>query len=438
MKDISRRDFIKYCGLGALGLIVKPNLFCAKTQDFVRNGDVVQCFDELATTGNTINESVVQIMMDASIKTLTEINDVGEAWKSIFPGITENSIIGIKVNVINEYLSTHPVFVNCIINGLTRMSFGSLEFIRNNVIIYDRTDWELNDAGFTIYTGNDPDTTRCFGTNHAGIGYDYGTPLNVDGVTSYPTRILSEMCDYLISAAVLKDHNGAQVTLTMKNHYGTINNPGSLHSTGYTCNPDIAALNQQIRDVITPNDIQKIFIVDGLFGRVNWGPGGSPNCNPKKLLMSLDTVACDMQGQNLINEERILLGYGTIAAPHIPTAASAPYNLGTTDVNLIEVTNPSQISELKTSSPLSRSMQVTPNPFRKRTTIVFSMPKASPVHIDMINSSGRIEEKIFTGNLSQGQHRISYEMKRKLTSGSYFIRMYNNGDNVIRKVTLLN
>ena len=438
MKDISRRDFIKYCGLGALGLIVKPNLFCAKTPDFVRNGEVVQCFDESATTGSTINESVVEIMMDASIKALTGINDVGEAWKSIFPGITENSIIGIKDNVINEYSPAHPEFVTCIINGLTRMSFGSVNFIRNNVIIYDRTDWELTDAGYTIYTGNDPDTARCFGTNHAGIGYDYGTPFNVDGVTSYPTRILSEMCDYLISAAVLKDHNGAQVTLTMKNHYGTINNPGSLHSTGYTCNPDIAALNQQIRDVITPNDIQKIFIVDGLFGRVNWGPGGSPNCNPKKLLMSLDTVACDMQGQNLINEERILLGYGTVSAPHIPTAAGAPYNLGTTDVNLIEITNPSQISELKTSSPLSRSIQVTPNPFRKRTTIVFSMPKASPVHIDLINSSGRIEEKIFTGNLSQGQHRISYEMKRKLTSGSYFIRMYNNGDNVIRKVTLLN
>lgn len=439
MKDISRRDFIKYCGLGALGLIVKPNLFSAKTPNSMRNGDVVQCFDELATTGNTINESVVQIMMDASIKTLTGINDVGDAWMSIFPGITENSVIGIKVNVINHYLSTHPVFVNCIINGLTQMSFGSVNFIRNNVIIYDRNDWELTQAGYTIYDGSDPDTVRCFGTGHSGIGYDYGTPFNVDGVTSYPTRILSEMCDYLISAAVLKDHNGAQVTLTMKNHYGTIHNPGSLHNgASYTCNPDIAALNQQIRDVITPNNIQKIFIVDALFGRVNWGPSGTPNCNPKKLLMSRDTVACDWQGQALINEERTLLGYGTVSAPHIPTAASAPYNLGTTDVNLIEITNPSYISELKTVGPLNRSMQVTPNPFRKRTTVVFSTPKASSVHIDLINASGRIEDKIFTGNLSQGQHRISYEMKRKLASGSYFVRIYSNGSNTVRKVTLLN
>jgi hypothetical protein len=438
MKDISRRDFIKYCGLGALGLVIKPNLFCAKTPDLMRNGDVIQCFDESATTGNTINESVVQIMMDASIKTLTGINDVGDAWKSVFPGITDTSVISIKVNAINQYLSTHPVFVNCIINGLTQMSFGSVHFIRNNIIIYDRTDWELTQAGYTIYDGNDPDTVRCFGTGHSGVGYDYGTPFNVDGVTSYPSRILSEMCDYLINAAVLKDHNGAQVTLTMKNHYGTVNNPGSLHSSGYTCNPDIAALNAQIRDVIIPNDIQKIFIVDGLFGRVSWGPSGSPNCNPKKLLMSLDPVACDWQGQILINEERTLLGYGTVSAPHIPTAAAAPYNLGTTDVNLIEITNPSHISELQTGRLFGRSIQVAPNPFRKRTTIAFSMPRASTVHIDLINSSGRIEDRIFNGNLSQGQHRISYEMKRRLTSGSYFIRMYSNGDNAIRKVTLLN
>ncbi len=438
MKGISRRDFIKYCGLGALGLIVKPNLFYAKTPDILRNGDVVQCFDENATTGNTINGSVVQIMMDASIMTLTETYDVGEAWKSVFPGVTETSIIGIKVNAINEYLSAHPVFVNCIVNGLTRMSFGTVDFARNNIIIYDRTDWELTDAGYNIYDGNDPGTVRCFGTDHSGVGYDYGTPFDVDGVTSYPTRILSEMCDYLINVAVLKDHNGAQVTLTMKNHYGTIHNPGSLHSTGYTCNPDIAALSQQIRDVIIPNNIQKIFIVDALFGKVNWGPSGPPNCNPKKLLMSLDTVACDMQGQNLINEERSLLGYGTIAAPHIPTAAASPYNLGTTDVNLIEITNPSYVNELQTGSLSSRAIQVTPNPFRKRTTISFSMPKSSTVHIDLINPTGRIEDKIFTGNLSPGQHRISYEMKRKLTSGSYFIRMYNNGASAIRKVTLLN
>jgi hypothetical protein len=318
------------------------------------------------------------------------------------------------------------------------MQFGSQHFIPNNIIIWDRTDWELTDADSTIYDGSDPHTARCFGTNHPGIGYDYTTPFDVDGVTSYPSRILTEMTDFLINAAVLKDHNGAQVTLTMKNHYGTIHNPGSLHSSGYTCNPDIAALSQQIRDVVVPNNIQKIFIVDGLFAKVSWGPSGPPNCNPKKLLMSFDTVACDFQGQNLINEERIALGYGTVSAPHIPTAAAAPYNLGSTDVDLIEINNPTGVSEFKKSTPEQHYLQITPNPVRTRTTISFSMPQASSVNIDLINTAGRIEDKIFAGSLPQGQHRISYDINKRLTSGSYFVRLQNNGANVLRKLTILN
>jgi hypothetical protein len=329
--------------------------------------------------------------------------------------------------------------VNCIVNGLSQMQFGSQNFARNNIIIWDRTDWELTDAGYSIYDGTDPHTVRCFGTGHSGVGYDYSTPFNVDGVTSYPSRILTEMTDYLINAAVLKNHNGATVTLTMKNHYGTVNNPGSLHNgVSYTCNPDIPALNQQIRDVVVPNNIQKIFIIDALYGADYGGPSGGVTCNPKKLLMSFDTVACDSQGQNLINEERIAHGLGTISAPHVATAATAPYNLGTTDVDLIEINNPTGINELTKDTPAKHSLSVAPNPIRTRTTISFSMPRTSQVNIDLINVSGRVEDRIFAGNLSGGKHRINYEIKKRLTSGPYFVRLNHNGANILRKVTILN
>jgi len=438
MKDISRRDFLKYLGVGTLGLIAKPKIPFAEIAEGFRSSDVIQCFHEDATTGNTINQAVVQIMMDESIKHLTGIDEVGEAWKSIFPGIIENNIIGIKVNVINEYLPTHREFVNCIVNGLAQMEFNGSSFRKNNIIIWDRTDWELTDAGYTIYTGNDPNTPRCFGTNHSGIGYDYAQPLNVNGVNSYPSTILSEMSDYLINAAVLKNHDTAQVTLCMKNHYGTIHNPGSLH--GGWCNPYLPSLSQQIRDVITPNNIQRIFIVDSLWGSILAGPGGSPNCTPNKLLMSLDTVACDYRGWELINEERVAHGWNPISWPihHIETAAQPPYDLGSTDVNLIEINNPSQIKEFETVTPSRRTIQIAPNPFRENTTIAFSMPKASPVHIDLVDAAGRIRDRIFAGDLPHGQHRINYRLQKRLTSGSYFVRLYRNGESIVRKITILN
>jgi hypothetical protein len=154
--------------------------------------------------------------------------------------------------------------------------------------------------------------------------------------------------------------------------------------------------------------------------------------------MSFDTVACDYQGQNLINEERLALGYGTVSAPHIPTAAAPPYNLGSTDVDLIEINNPTGISEYTTSTPSKHMLKVAPNPARTKTTITFSMPKASAVNIDLINASGRIEDRIFAGDLSPGQHRIVYEIKKRLPSGSYFVRLQNNDANALRKLAVLN
>ncbi|UCG92498.1 MAG: DUF362 domain-containing protein [candidate division WOR-3 bacterium] len=434
MKEISRRDFLKYVGAGALGFVAKPKFPFAFDKLGSRASDVVQCFDESATSGTSVNESVVQVMADESIKALTGITNVGEAWKSVFPGITENSIISIKVNCISSTIPTRHEVVHCIINGLTQMNFGGEYYQRNNIIIWDRTDWELNSSGYTIYDGSDPNTVRCFGTNHAGVGYDSTCPLYAAGGTTYPSRILSSMSDYLINVGVLKNHDTAQVTLSMKNNYGSVY-PVPSH-VNY-CNPGIPSVNQQIRDVITPNNVQKIFIIDALFGSVLNGPSGPPNCDPQKLIMSLDTVACDHQGQNIINEERAALGYGAINASHIITATQSPYNLGTTDINLIEINNPYGVEESKTVRPADGILKISPNPFRERTRIFLSLTMASQVYIDLINSAGRIETNIYSGYLQKGAHEISYTVNKRLAAGIYFVRLYSQGVSRIQKVTML-
>jgi len=440
VKNISRRNFLKYLGAGVIGIIAKPKFSLAKKNDF-RASDVIQCFDENATSGNTINESVVQIMMDESIQTLTGINNLGEAWKSILPDINENSIISIKVNCMNYEVPTHPEFVNCIINGLTQMEFGSVNYKRNNIIIWDRFDDELSDSGYIIYTGNEPNTVRCFGSDHSGVGYDTTCPLHINGpggtIAKYPSRIMSLMSDYVIDAGVLKDHDWAYITLSLKNHYGSIDQPVDYNLHYNHCNPCIPSLNQQIRDVINPNNMQKIFIVDALFGRINWGPMGSPNCNPKKLIMSLDTVACDYHGQNVINEERVAQGYSTINAPYITTAAQSQYNLGTTDINLIEINNPSNIQESRTVGPADGVLKVFPNPFHRKTLITLSLTRTSSVHLDLINTSGRIVDKIYSGHLSKNVHRIGYNINKKLSSGTYFVRFSNQGKTQVKKVMIL-
>ncbi|MCX7995665.1 MAG: DUF362 domain-containing protein [candidate division WOR-3 bacterium] len=440
MNRISRREFLKYLGSGALGLAFNPKLGRSSEIDG-RASDVVQCFHTNATSGSNINEPVVQIMMDASIMALTRINDVGEAWKSIFPGITSSSVIGIKVNCINSALPSHPAFVNCIVNGLRQMRFSGNPFNPYNIIIWDRTDSELVSCGYTI-NYNNPGQVRCFGTDHSGVGYDNTCTLTIQTAsgtyTRYPSRILSQMIDYLIDVAVLKNHSSSQVTLCLKNHYGSINNPGGLPHASY-CNPEIPSMNQQIRDVVTPNNIQKLFIIDALFGNVTSGPGGSPNCNPKKLIMSRDPVACDYRGWQVINIERQGLGQSPIPWPvyHIQTASQSPYNLGTTDINLIEINNPQGLEEIE-NSQADRLIAVRPNPFRKNGTIEFMLEKDSPVYIDLIDQAGRIVDNIYKGYLLKGRHRIEYVIKKGVPQGNYFVKLYCSGKNYLKKVTIIN
>ncbi len=435
MKAISRRDFLKVIGAGAAGMIINPKLALAQKNRGPLASTVVQCYDQQATSGSTINPSVVQVMMDESIKALTGINHVGDAWKSIFPGISEASVISIKVNCFTE-LPTHPAFAYSIANGLTQMTFGSNYFSPYNIIIWDDTDAHLTGNGGYTINYNTPGQVRCFGTSHSGVGYDTTNPLNVSGVTSYPSRILSQMSNFVIDAAVMKTHSMATVTLTLKNSYGSVNNPGSLHGSG-NCNPQIPSLNQQIRDVLNPTGRQKLFLIDGLFGLYSGGPSGSPNCNPKKLIMSLDTVACDAQGQNAINVERVAHGLSPVNAPHITTASQAPYNLGTTEINLIEINNPYHLEEMRSSSASGSVIRITPNPVRTSARIRILMPQDAYAYLSLIDAAGRLQAEIYAGWLRHGAHTINYNLERALPAGTYFLRFHAQSRTWSERLTII-
>jgi uncharacterized protein (DUF362 family) len=391
--------------------------------------DVVQCYNQDAVRSNVIYPEIVQSMMDESVMALTGIPQVGEAWKSLFPGIATDSVIGIKVNCINYRLSTHPEVTNAIVEGLARMQVGGSPFLRINVIIWDRGSSELTNAGYTIYTGSDPDTVRCYGVDG---NWDVGNPLNVNGVTSNPAPQLSQSCDYLINAACLKDHSTARMTLTLKNHYGTVHNPGSLH--GNHCNPYLPSLSAQIRDVL--GDKQKLYIADGLFGIYTGGPGGSPQFVPELLLMSEDTVAIDYHGQSIINTERQAHGLNPKYAEHITTAAGPPYDLGTTEINLIELNNVGLAGSRAVPTPAG--LQVTPDPFRSGTTVSFSLAGAGQVRLELVNGAGRTAATVFDGRLDSGRHELRFSPGRKLARGTYFLKLHDRSGLRVRKVTVLN
>ena len=438
MKEVSRREFLKYVGVGALGLVARPRLLSAFERGLsplAEASDVVQCFHEGATSGSDINEEVVQMMVDESIMALARIRNVGEAWKTIFPGITDTSIIGIKVNCASPQTPTNPEVVRCICNGLAQMDVGT-PFKRNNIIVWERTNSELAAAGFEKYTGDDPDTVRCFGSNEPGYGFDSEVTLDVNGSSQHPSVILSQTIDYLISAAVLKTHVQGVVTLNLKNHYGSVHNASGLqHYSG--CSPAIPSLNQQIRDVITPNSIQKLSFIDGLFGMYSGGPSGPPNFNPKLLLMSKDPVACDKQGQNVINVEREKHSLPALDAAQIRDAADSPYNLGSLDINLIEL-NDVGVGESGRPAAGAGLFEVSPEPVRDRATVTFAVSRPGPVSLELLDAAGRTEARLFAGTLDKGRHSVNWRAARQLAAGTHYLRLSSSGATRTRKVLVVN
>ena len=425
--EISRREFIKRSILGSLGMAFVPRILKAGDQKSI----VVMCTDVDATSGPNINEAVVQIMMDVSIKNLTSINNVGDAWQSIFPGISQSSVIGIKLNCLYDQFASHPEVANTIVNGLAQMNVGGSPFKKNNIILWDRAENDLVNAGYTIYTGSNPDQVRCFATDTPGVGYDFTHPMDVAGVTQYPTKIITEHCDYLISLAVLKAHDpdSAGVSLTLKNHYGTINNPYGMH--GNHCDPYIAALNAspEIRD------LQVFNIIDAMFGVYDGGPWTPPQFVLNGIFMSKDPVAVDYYGKVYIDQERANNGLPPSYAPHIHTASQPPYNLGTDNPDEIDfrwIQNPSAVSEGQVGR-LS-ILAVTPNPVTRNLEIRFELPKRGLVEITLYLPDGRCSTRILRRTMTGGRHRIVYG--NHLSSGIYFLKLKYQGVELKRKLVV--
>jgi uncharacterized protein (DUF362 family) len=346
-KKISRRDFIKQTSLLGVGGLIGPKIIplISSIPKALATSKVVVVRHSGATNGSlsspVIYQNVVQTMTNAAIRELTGYSDLGQAWQSLFSGITTTSGIAIKVNLIYpSVLPTHPQVVNTITNGLGMMFSGTYNV--NNIIIYDMYgNTTFTSAGYTINTGGTG--VRCFGTPT--VGYDTSFTIPVGSTTSHLSKIITQMTQFIISAAVMKDHSGAGVTLTMKNHFGSVDNPSSLHGV-YTpptgCDPYVADLNNC--NIIKTNS--KLFVIDALYGIENGGPtSGSRDFCYNGLIFSLDPVAADCVGRDIINTYRATAGHAAVNSNYIQTAANL--GLGTNNpanINIVHIDNPTPTS----------------------------------------------------------------------------------------------
>jgi uncharacterized protein (DUF362 family) len=204
------------------------------------------------------------------------------------------------------------------------------------IVVWDRDSSELERAGFHLAMGGEG--VQCYGTDRVGYEEDLAA---WGSVGSRLSKILTQRSDVLINLPVLKDHDGAGVTIGLKNMYGVIHNPNKYHPDG--CNPYVADLNMlpEIRGRM------RLTICDATTAIYEGGPGYKPeHCwRANSLLVSTDPVALDQTGWQMIERKRAEKGLKRLEAekraPHyIATAADGEHRLGTNDpkrIALVEV-----------------------------------------------------------------------------------------------------
>ncbi len=316
----TRRRFMTQIGAAAAGVALPmPSWMTSVCAAGDPMSQVIVARDDVLTRGRIEEHAdLVRKLLDASLQRLTGAADVVTAWRSLFKPADR---VGIKVNTLG--LSTNPVVVDAVVAGLRQADVPA-----ENILVWDRFDVELQQAGFTL--NRSVDGVRCYGTDAETIGSGYQRKIESSGrIGSCYSRIIAEKVDALISVPVLKDHSLAGVSLGMKNFYGAIHNPNKYHDDN--CDPFVV-------DVVSHRFVRpkwRLTVCDATRAQCHAGPARHPGFMWPfgGLIVGTDVVAVDAVGADLVEAERKERGLKPLAEEkrsprHIATAHARGLGVG--------------------------------------------------------------------------------------------------------------
>ncbi|MEA2004660.1 MAG: DUF362 domain-containing protein [Acidobacteriota bacterium] len=245
---------------------------------------------EVLNNQGELNQKILDRMFHQGLCLVTGNNNIKESIYSIF---NEREKVGIKINTIGgKKLSTRQEVSLALANLLCKNGL-----IPRNVIIWDRTNRELKQAGYRLNQNHND--IQIFGTDTQGVGY-YQNLISHKNIGSLFSSIQYQHITSSISLAVLKDHGLAGITAGMKNYFGAIHNPNKYHDSH--CNPYIPELFQ----TKYIHEKHKISILDALTVQYHRGPSFHAKWAKihGTLIFSLDAVAADFVGWQLIEKLR--------------------------------------------------------------------------------------------------------------------------------------
>lgn len=364
-ESVGRRDFLKVLGAAsavAAGSAVlgvpdfaaeaeKPPEVETNLADYIKvprgphaipgpfPGRVVQVKDARSLKGGKVDAKVVAAMFARGIESLTA-KSPGDAFRLFFE---KTDVVGIKVNPVGAPLiNTTPELALAVVAWLEK---GGIP--RKNIVLWDRFDDMLKDAGFTKERfpgvrieslqimaeegkpwkdekGAHPSAANfdreayyfakgVLGKGVKGYASDeaYANQHVFDGEYSYFGKLVTSGITKLVNLAAFKNA-GQGISMATKNlGYGCICNTGRLHAPLFfrVCTEVLAA--PWVRDRLVLN------VTDGIRGQYDGGPMGNeqfqyPN---HALYLATDPFALDRICHDLMVSKRRSMGIKVSDSP---------------------------------------------------------------------------------------------------------------------------
>jgi len=357
--SVKRRDFLKTGSVVSAGLVLgNPAIWQEKTyksgnperiktniDDFLKiprtktslpgkyPGKVVQLTNPEAMSDEKVNKLIIDKMFSSGIEHLTG-KSLEESFSLFF---TDDDVVGIKVNPVGAGLiSTRLEVVDSVINWLVKNKIP-----RKNIVIWDRFDYMLTDAGFTkerfpqvrieglqtmdeaAAAGETEDNSRWLDENgrhvsQSNFDQEIYYWADVEGPKdnaylnqhvfnnkySYYGKLLTKDISKIINIPVFKN-TGNGISMATKNlGYGAVCNTNRLHKPLFfdVCTEVLA--HPVIRDKLVLN------ITDGLRAQYDGGPMPAAQFTYlfNSLFFATDPFALDMVCHQLMVDKRKEMG----------------------------------------------------------------------------------------------------------------------------------
>ncbi|MDH7515678.1 MAG: DUF362 domain-containing protein [Bacteroidota bacterium] len=426
----SRRAFLKGTAASALiaampSVEANPRAPAPRTTPLYPNpGRLVAVTDARAVIGSgRVDETVVQAMFDEAVMRFTGLfSSPSDALASLFPGLTANSRIAIKPNLINSSTPTRKELVKALIRRLMEMPVG---LTPSHITLYERHSFSAN--GYTTQYFGAP-VNLVVDSTFPDLGYT----IHCDGKDRPYSKSLHD-ADYLVNMPVLKDHGCSMgFTMAFKNHMGTVNPGGPLG----ICSNKRAVLDIMANPVMTGKQV--FILMDCLFAVINGGPGGSPQAVPATITLSQDPVTTDYFGRGLINDLRRAQAYAPKPGTYIEEAAAPPFSIGIADpsrMNIITINYTTPLDERYVPVGWTLS-DCYPNPFRGTAEFLLDMSAPGFITATVFTIEGRREATLQNGPLPAGTTSIRWKPS-KSREGTYFLVIDNGKTQAIRKMVYI-